>query len=329
MRFDNDTQNYLQSYSDFQNENKIEENRRNFFLSDSHYVQEMSSALDSLENPDPVDVINCLENYLTGKDKVVSDLIKDCLSHASNDIYFFPDAILAQGDIGSALILLTHPHARVDVCVVDINLLAKHKTTPKDSASVTFDGGQALYKFIKADNLKVALWGCTRFDENFDPLKPVKCVKEGVKNINSGDVIRIDGQSQSMVFEGASSSFVYIQVTPTIVSAPLALEFDAFSHELSAVQSASMKSSRIESITGLLALMGDDNDCKILKPYLKHPDHFIRWHIMKCLLEKGADDEVILELKNMSTNDPNPQLRRVSSQTLELLYSEILESSNA
>ena len=286
------------------------------FWSNCGAVATLKASLDRLPNPHTTEVADLIKSFFCRSDEVVAHLLSyaQLLVKGPNNHLGAP---MMKTAIGGSLRILQHSTASIGLSVVDIRSLAQHKMARQHGSAIVFGGRHTILKFLTAPGAELGVWTCPGIDGNANLSKTTVCTKSGTVKIEAGQVYEYDAGKTSVVFDRARGSIVFLTAEIACSDAPVSLGFDPVSLQLKSLKATSMTSSRVEIMTALLSSMGCDND--VLVELLDHEHHYVRWHVMQCLLAKGIDEHVHCKLIRMSESDANADVRRAATRSLELL----------
>ena len=293
---------------------------RTDFWTPCRKVQETRSRLNNISNPSLQDIIDIVYDFYSHSDEIEQFMgeYAQSLRNGFNNHFRAP---VVRTSLGGAIRIIAHKYVALGISVIDINKLALHKTLSNSETVVKFSGRVSILKFLKSNGGKLGLWTCPPIDDFANIPSNLKCKKSETKIVVDGSIFEYDGRTTSVVFDAAKGSMAFMTAEVLIDNFPVGLSFSSSDFRIKDVKSASSNSSRIEVMTTLLADIGTDDDIDKIKPYLDHDHHYIRWHIMQCLLSRGADEEVYNKLLDMSKNDANLDVRNAALKSIELLHS--------
>ena len=245
------------------------------------------------------------------------DTLLDTLAEAMRtDPFFEPPFRHINSDVHGGLIVYEDDLVSIAAGVSPVARLAAKKNGPRGSTSIAFSGQLSVMKFVKAGSARLSLWKAPRISDAFTAAEAGRCERAGERVLTDGEVLTIDGRSETFVIEHASSNLVVLQATAKPDQAPVSVEYDSATREYVGCSAADDSASRIQMITTLLRKL----DCAAAFPaiaeFLTHPSFFVRWHVMRELL--GLDAAAALpHLRRMAASDPHPETRRAARAVLE------------
>ena len=274
--------------------------------------------LDALPNKTAADVSVAAQAFLTRTGEIAG-LLQEMIAGAAVDPFFRPPVAQMRSDISSGLLLFDDPSVAIGVAVMRAEDIAAKKSGAHGPASITFTGLDTLYKFIEAGGATLSFWKAPPAGADFiaDPRLRCRCV--GARTIRDGEIVAIDGGSQSFVIEHASSSIVHIQAAIRVGAAPLAVEYDSRTLGLVGASSTDEAASRIQMMVSLLRVMDRADAAPLIAKFLEGTPFYTRWHIMRELLALDAE-AALPSLRHMAETDPHPELRAAARQVLATFF---------
>lgn len=216
--------------------------------------------------------------------------------------------------------LLAYSDADVSIAasVIGITELAAKKSARREASSINFTGRLSVFKFVRAGEALLSFWEAPEITAGFSRAEAGRCRRTGERSLADGDILTLDGRSQSYVIEHARSNLFVLQAEIMTDQAPLSVEYDSASLGFVACSANGDTASRIQMITTLLRKLACEGTFEPVAAFLDHPDFFVRWHVMKELL--GIDVEAALpHLKRMAARDPHADVRRTARAVLDRL----------
>lgn len=256
---------------------------------------------------------------LFADDGWVDALVDGLAARMHADPYFHPPFRPLMTDVHSGLLVYEHPMVSIAAGISTAVQLAAKKTAPRRGrTSVGFNGQYCVFKFVKAGGARFSFWEAPPITAGFTSAAAGRCVRTGERDIEDGEILAIDGRSQSYVIERLRGNLVVLQASISLGQAPVSVEYDSADGTFVGCSATDDSASRIQMITTLLRKLGCGAALPAMADLLDHPDFFVRWHVMKEML--GIDAEAALpHLKRMAATDPHPDPRRAARAVLDRL----------
>ncbi|MGZ8999177.1 MAG: HEAT repeat domain-containing protein, partial [Allosphingosinicella sp.] len=138
------------------------------------------------------------------------------------------------------------------------------------------------------------------------------------RGVEDGEILIVDGRSQSFIVEQARSNIVLLQATVKPDQAPLSVEYDSANHEYVGCSAADDSASRIQMIATLLRKLDYEAAFPVLVAFLDNSNFYVRWHVMRELL--GLDAVASLPfLERMAAGDSHDENRRAARSVLDTM----------
>jgi len=255
---------------------------------------------------------------LFADDRWVDGLIAGLADGLRDDNFFDPPFAAINSDVHSGLVVFDDERVAIAAGVTGRSDLAAKKSGKRGATSIGFTGRVTVIKFVKAGGARLSFWEADPIGAGFTAAGAGRCRPAGMRAIEDGEILVIDGRRQSYVIEQARSNMVVLQAEIALDQAPLRVEYDSATLDFVACSASGDSASRIQMITTLLRKLDCATAIPAMAGFLDHPDFFVRWHVMKELL--GLDARAALpHLKRMAARDPHPEARRAARSVLDRL----------
>jgi len=281
-------------------------------------IIDLKHRLDALPDKTAATVAEAAAAFLARTDEI-AELIEGMIVAAATDPFFRPPVAQMRSDISSGLLLFDDPSVAIGVAVMRAEDIAAKKEGAHGPASITFTGLHTLYKFIEAGGATLSFWEAPPAGLGFVADERLRCRCLGARTIKDGELIAIDGRSQSFVIEHAASSIVHVQAAIRAGAAPLAVEYDSRTLALVGASSTDEAASRIQMMVSLLRIMDRADAVPLIARFLEGTHFYTRWHIMRELLALDAE-AALPSLRRMAEEDPHPELRAAAGQVLAAFF---------
>ena len=283
---------------------------------DDAVLSDIRRKLDSESVASAEDVIAVIRPLMERPDCLYG-LLQENLQAALLDPFFLPPAPFVRHDVFSGLLLLQHPKVAIGLSVCGVYDLARKKLNDSVEKSIGFTGKHTMYNFLKAGDAQVSFWEAPVATDTSD-MAANRCRVVDTRRLRDGDVLLVDGRSQSFIIEKASNSLVMLHADITLDAAPVQVEYSAKTLEYVGCSAEDGIASRIQLLASFLRIMDREDAIDAMKPYLQHQDFFVRWHVMRELLALDAN-QVLEELSAMAREDAREEVRQVAARTLARL----------
>lgn len=285
-------------------------------------LAEFEQELSGLPAGDADSILAAASRFLEDGNRVDAP-IAALIGEARSDPFFRPPLRRVHGPVHLGLLLLDCAALSLLVAVTTPDALAAKRLARRGPASITFGGQRSLFKFVKAGGAIISFWEAPAIDTGFTMAGSGRCRRVGRRRIADGELIPLDGRTQSFVIDHAESEMLFVQALTPAGAAPLSVEYDSDSLAFAAASSADEMASRIQMMTSLLRLMDRTDSAHLIERVLRHPHFHVRWHAMREFLALDAD-LALPALREMAAADPHPEVRAAAAQTLGLVLDDDL-----
>ncbi|HKR25645.1 MAG TPA: HEAT repeat domain-containing protein [Allosphingosinicella sp.] len=246
----------------------------------------------------------------------VDTLIDSLCGELRADPLFAPPLPVLATEILKGLLVYDSAELSVAASVISLSDLAAKKSKPRGPTSVNFPGTISVIRFVRSGGARLSFWEAPRIDGEFTKRGAGRCRRVGERLIADGEVITMDGRSQSYVIERARGNLVLVHAEIKTDQAPLVREYDSASGDFLACSAADDRASRVQLVATLIRKLDPQRAFEPIADQLDHGEFFVRWHAMKELL--GIDTAAALpHLKRMAARDPHPDVRRAARSVLD------------
>ena len=279
--------------------------------------QHFGAAIAALRHPG-ADEIALAAKRLFADDAWIEVLAASLAAPMRDDPYFLPPFQALKSEIHSGLLVYEDDHVQIAAGVCGAAQLAAKKNGSR-GGSVNFNGQVTVLKFVRAGRATLSFWEAPRITGDFSAAHAGACRKVGERRVAGGEVLIIDGRSQSYVIEHARANILLLQAAIKADRAPLGVEYDAATGAYLGCSATDDADTRIQMMTTLLRkLDGGEAAFVAVAAFLDHPRFFVRWHAMRELL--GIDARAARpRLAAMAARDPHPEVRAAAQATLARL----------
>lgn len=246
----------------------------------------------------------------------VNTLIDSLCDQLRADPLFVPPLRVLTTDILKGLLVYDSAELSVAASVISLSDLAAKKSRPRGPTSVNFGGTISVIKFVRSGGARLSFWEAPQIGEEFTKRDAGRCRRVGERPIADGEVVTLDGRSQSYVIERARGNLVILHAEIKTGRVPLIREYDSVSGEFVGCSAGDDRASRIQFLATLARKLDPQRAFEPIAGQLDHDEFFVRWHAMKELL--GIDAAAALpHLKRMAARDPHPDVRRAARSVLD------------
>lgn len=281
-------------------------------------VRELQHALRSL-NPKTADAVLAAALQFMARADDLRDLVRDFNAVAAENPFFRPHFMLLGSDVAISLLLYGDPSVSISLGVTSADALAAKKGGKRGASSIAFSGLQSAFQFLKSGGATLSFWEAPESDGTFADDQGGHCRFVERRRVEDGEVLLLDGRTQSFVIEHASSDMVYLQAEVHVDRAPLAVEYDSRTLALVGASSTDEISSRVQMMVSLLRLMDRKDAAPIVARLIERAPFHTRWYLMRELLALDAEAALPV-LGRLAESDPHPEVRATAAQTLKLFF---------
>lgn len=234
-----------------------------------------------------------------------------------NDPCFLPPFPALKSEVHSGLLAYEDDHVQIALGISHAHRLAAKKNGGA-GGSINFNGKVTVLKFVRAGRATLSFWEAPRVRDDFRAADAGTCRRTGARRIDDGEILVVDGRSQSYVIEHATANLFVLQAVIKADQAALGTEYDAATGAYLGCAAAEDADSRIQMIATLLRKLGHADAFAALVPFLAHPRFFVRWHVMRELI--GIDPyRALPHLSAMAVDDSHADVRQAARATLDRL----------
>lgn len=245
---------------------------------------------------------------------------------AAADPFYDPPLVVNGNKHQRGLVLFSHDCLTLTLNVLAIDALAAKKSRQRGPGAIIFTGGLSLQKFLKGGGALLQLWSAPRPDALFSLADGHRCAPAGYRAIEDGEMLTIDGRTQSYVIDHAIADIVVLQADVRVDRAPLLVEYDAQTLLAVGASSTNDGASRSQMLLSFLSTLGRAGDADILERYTHDDAFYLRWHATRELLGVDAD-RAMGRLRAMECGDPHPEIRDAARSALSMLIPQAAEAA--
>lgn len=240
---------------------------------------------------------------------------------AAADPFFDPPLVVNGNKHQRGLVIFSHDCLALTLNVLAIDALAAKKAHRRGPGVIVFTGGRSVQKFLKGGGALLQLWSAPPSDAAFSLAEAHRCAPAGYHAIEDGEILTIDGRTQSYVIDHAVSDIMVLQADLRVDRAPLLVEYDAQTLLAVGASSTNDGASRSQMLLSFLSMRGRAGDADILERYTHDDAFYLRWHAARELL--GVDvDRAMDRLRAMELVDPHPDIRGAARSALSMLVGQ-------
>ncbi|MBX3562368.1 MAG: HEAT repeat domain-containing protein [Sphingomonas sp.] len=283
----------------------------------------------TVANASPISAATIAEAFraMFADDAWIDVLIGELANAMRDDPYFVPPFRALKNDIHAGLLVYEDAHVMVAAGVTRALELATHKQG-KQGGSINFSGQITVLKFVHGGGAMLSFWEAPRIADDFTAAGAGSCRLVDRRRISDGEILVIDGRSQSYVVDHAGANLLLLQAAIKVDQAPLAVEYDAATGAYLGSSATDDADSRVQMIATLVRKLGHDGAFGAVATLLDHPRFFVRWHAMRELI--GIDARAALpHLTAMTARDPHADVRAAAQATLERVRAGLGEKEAA
>ncbi|HEY0113085.1 MAG TPA: HEAT repeat domain-containing protein [Allosphingosinicella sp.] len=268
-----------------------------------------------------VAVLMSAARRVLGSDEVVTEVLGDMIEATASDPFFRPPYPTVGSELHSGLLLFSSPELLVSVGIIRLEPLAAKKAGPRGPTSIMFNGERTLLRLLCAGGATFSFWEAPPAGEDFQAETAGGCRLVGRRTMEDGEILLVDGRTQSFVIEHASSDIVLIQAAIHSGASPLSLEYDSRTGAFLGASSTDESGSRLEMMATLMRLLDVREALPLVAKSIEGSSFHTRWHLMRELLAWDAE-AALPNLRDMAERDPHPEVRDAARRTLAMLLEE-------
>jgi hypothetical protein len=251
--------------------------------------------------------------------------IFSCLIRASAaDPYFRPALRSLTSEIHTGILLFDAPELTLFVAALPADGLAAKRRARTGAASIMFPGHRSLYRFIRSGGATLSFWKAPAIEAGFTAAASGRCSLVETRRIADGELLEVDGRTESFVIEHATSDLVYLHAITSAGRAPLTVEYDSETHEYVGASSTDEIGSRTQMMLSLLRTMERGGAVPVMIGMLADSHFHARWQAMRELLALDAE-AALPHLAAMAKHDPHPEVRGAAAATLAACFPDHAE----
>ncbi|MDP5279889.1 hypothetical protein Q9Q95_13220 [Sphingomonas sp. DG1-23] len=280
----------------------------------------LHQALDTLADP-TADSVRALVEAAFADTGWIDGWIAAMAQDALRDAYFEPPLAPTGNGFQHGVAIFAHRHVNIALNSLPVDALAAKKMQRRGPAAITFTGTVSVQKFLRAGGAVLRMWDAPQVSGNFSLDDSPKCRPAGYRALEDGEILTLDGRTQSYVIEHAIGDIVVLQAEILLDRAPLLVEYD--SEDLTAVAACSTSdtASRSQMLLSFLASLGRSEDDAVVEPFTHDDSFFLRWHATTELFRLN-EGRARARLRTMAERDPHPDLRAAARNALGMIEAE-------
>lgn len=283
-------------------------------------LADLKHDLEAADPPTTAGVRAAVERFMA-RDADLVGMIDDLVGAAAKDPFFRPPFPRVNSDLSSGLLLFENPEVMITLGVISVDAVAASKLSQRAATSINFTGVPTLFKFFRGGEATLSMWEAPPIDASFLAEGGGQCRLTGYRQIADGDVLFLDGRSETFTIEHARADIVNLQAVIRVDAAPLSIEYDSRTHEFVGASSTDEAASRIQMMVTLLRLMERDDALPLFEELLQNRHFYTRWHVMREFLAMDAE-AALPYLRQMAEADPHADVRAAARQTIETHFSD-------
>ncbi|AQR72445.1 hypothetical protein [Sphingomonas sp. LM7] len=280
----------------------------------------LHAALDALVDPTAETVRELVASAFADTDWIdgwIAAMAQDAL----HDAYFEPPLAPTSNGFQRGVAVFAHRHVNIALNSLPVDVLAAKKMQRSGPAAITFTGTVSVQKFLRAGGGLLRMWSAPAVSDNFSLDDGLACRPAGHRALEDGDILTLDGRTQSYVIEHAIADIVVLQAEILLDRAPLLIEYDSEDFTAVAACSTSDNASRSQMLLSFLATLGRSEDDAVVEPFTHDDSFFLRWHATTELFRLN-EGRARARLHTMADEDPHPDLRAAARNALGVLATE-------
>jgi hypothetical protein len=283
-------------------------------------IERLGREVEALTEPNATSLLACAQKAMLDEDGV-GEMFSCLIEAAAADPYFRPALRSLASDIHTGILLFESPQLTLFVSVMPAEGIATKRRNRDGARSIVFPGYQSLYRFVRSGGATFSFWEAPIIDAGFTASGSGRCRLAGRRRIADGELLQIDGRTESFVIDHAVEDLVYLQAMTSAGRAPLTVEYDSDTHEFVGASSTDEISSRTQLMLSLLRAMDRSDAASLMIDMLDNPHFYARWQTMRELLALDAEAG-LPHLAAMAKWDPHPEVRAAAAATLGACFPE-------
>lgn len=283
-------------------------------------VTELQRSLHAM-NPPSADAVLAAARTFMGRVGDFGALVRDYVAAATADPFFRPHFLLLVSDVATGILLYGDSSTTISLGVTSADALAAKKSGARGPSSIAFSGLRTAFHFLKAGGATLSFWEAPETGSAFAGDDGGRCRLVERRRIEDGEMLVLDGRTQSFVIEHVTADMVYLQAEVHVERAPLTVEYDSRTLELVGASSTDEAASRVQMMVSLLRLMDRTDAAPLVAQLIERAPFHARWYLMRELLALDAGAALPV-LERMAENDPHPEVRATAAQTLSLFFAD-------
>ncbi|HEY7810160.1 MAG TPA: HEAT repeat domain-containing protein [Allosphingosinicella sp.] len=281
------------------------------------FVQRLRSEIEALNQPGADFVLGCAQRAMDDE-QGLGEIFTCLIEAAAADPYFRPSLRSLASEIHTGILLFDTAELTLFISVMPAESLAAKRRSRDGRRSIVFPGSQSLYKFIRSGGATFSFWEAPPIEDGFTAAQSGRCSLVERRRIADGELIKVDGRTQSFVIEHAQGDLVYLQAISSADRAPLTVEYDSDTLDYVGSSSTDEISSRTQMMLSLLRTMERADAVPVMIDMLANPHFYARWQAMRELLALDAE-AALPHLADMAEKDPHPEVRAAAAATLHAI----------
>jgi len=281
-------------------------------------VERLRRDVDALSRPTATSLLACAQRAMLDEDGV-GQMFSCLIQAAAADPYFRPALRSLASEIHTGILLFESAQLTLFVSVMPAEGIATKRRSRDGARSIVFPGHHSLYRFVRSGGATLSFWEAPPIEASFTAAGSGRCRLVGQRRIVDGELLEMDGLTESFVIDHAVGDLVYLPAITSAGRAPLTVEYDSDTHEFVGASSTDEVSSRTQLMMSLLRTMDRADAAPVMIDMLDTPHFYARWQTMRELLALDAE-AALPHLTAMAQRDPHPEVRGAAAVTLSACF---------
>lgn len=250
----------------------------------------------------------------------IRDFIFEEASRFTRSPIYTPATQFFENDAFSGVVFHTNRHVQVSVVALPpiTRSLKQAKNISKgNKTGATVQGNDVLLTFIRAGNTELSLWAAEPFD-HAAPLGNRFATRLPGKTPADGESVFLEGGRHAVSVKQCENPVLMILTSRRKTRVPVTAHYQTEDGSLYSCSASNVTSSRAQLLATAVRELGFQQGFPSLISLIDHPDHFVRWHIMREVLSLDLPAAKPY-LSRMASDDTHPQVREVANQSLKIL----------
>ena len=245
-------------------------------------------------------------------------MMLDELELFSHDDVYLPSVMPIESDIANGISIFKDDNLSLSaLCWNPIPLKLKKNKNAKGRKTISVNGEDISMRFLQSGSCVIEIWDTKPFERN-EPLEQRMLPNSKLIRVEDGDTLTLEGGRHAISIKSSDHPVIIISASTASTRTSVNAHYLEETGNLHSFTASEMRSSRIQSLSFLLCQLRYTRGAETIETLLNHPDHFVRWSLMRDLLALDSD-RGILRLIEMSERDAHPQVREAARNSVKAM----------